>query len=209
MYHILPNKEMEKREFLRKSNKIITSLKGIFLVLFLVFSLVNVSRFAIISISATCSPSPRNSALAINVKITDELFADNETIQLDTGIYYRESILHINITVLPQSNSSVDIICSEALGNEFSPALTNVTLAPGESFSENYTFIIRTANEIVYACRCTTGPNATILWSYEVLYSAKPEGFIGIDFLFIGGAFILSTLVLVLITKKKSNKKNG
>ncbi len=145
---------------------------------------------------------------AINAKISETIFVDNFTTILNTQYYPRNSIIHINITVLSQSNASVEINYD---GDEdyFSPNLTNFILAPGKSFAENYTCKIGTIGGIAYLCHCTLdNSNATIQWWYEVLYLAEMSVFIGVEFLFIGGAFILSTMTLVLITKKKPNKKN-
>ncbi|MHA1156190.1 MAG: hypothetical protein ACTSQK_08790 [Candidatus Heimdallarchaeota archaeon] len=192
-----------------KSIKKLESTIKVFLVLFVVISLISVNNQSIsIHTRATQISHLKNNDLTINGKETIELFVDNKTIQFDTGTYNLNSIININITVLPQSNSSVFIMCSAVYAVEFSPTLTNVTLAPGESFSEDYTIIDRIINGIVYTSRCTTDSNATILWSYDLIYSAKPAGFIGKDLLFISGAFLLSTMTLVLVTKKKSKKKN-
>ncbi len=150
----------------------------------------------------------RPSELKTRAIISEELFVNNFTTILDTNPYPRNSIIHINITVLPQSNASVEILF-DGDDDNVSPKLTNFTLAPGESFAENYTCIIGTICGITYLCHCTLdNSNATIFWLYEVLYLAEMSVFIGVEFLFIGGAFILSTMVLVFITKKKSNKKN-
>jgi len=140
--------------------------------------------------------------------LSEELFVDNEMAQMATKLYYLNSIVKINITVLPQSNSSVEIFCEESVIEHFSPILTNFTLAPGESFTESYTYIDDFADAVVYFCWCTLeNSNATIQWWYEAIYSAKPDnGFIGIDLLFISGAFLLSTMTLVFIIKRKSNR---
>ncbi len=184
------------------------SLKMVHLVLFLVFCLVNFNHSTTIPTSATYSTAPINIDLTLNTITSEELFIDNGFTQVVTKTYFRNSIIRINITVLPQSNSSVEIICSGIYAIDFSPALTNATLAPGESFSESYTFIKGVANGIAYGIHCITDSNATIIWSYDLIYSARPEGFIGTDFPFIIGAVVLSTTILVLITKRKSKKKN-
>ena len=175
---------------------------AIYLVVLFIFSITN----TIHSCSATTSSS---AGLTITEKTSEELFVDNEMGQIATGLYYRNSIIQINITVLLHSNSSVEIFCEEAAIEHYSPILANFTLAPGESFAESYTLSGRAVSSVVYFCWCTlNNSNATIQWWYEVLFSARPEGFIGIDFLFISGAFLLSTMTLVFITKRNSNKKN-
>lgn len=182
------------------------SLKIACLVLFLVFCLVNFNHSTNIPTDATLSIIPLNRNLMTNAIISEELFIDKEFTQVTTRTYYRDSIIRINITVLPQSNSSVEIICSEFYAVDFSPALTNATLVPGESFSESYTFIKGVANGIAYGIRCTTDSNATVLWSYEVLFSAKPEG-AGIDFPFIVSSLLLSSLVIAVVSKRKQKGK--
>ena len=187
----------------KKRDLKITPMLAIYLVVLFIFSTTN----TIHSCSATTSSS---AGLTITEKTSEELFVDNEMGQIATGLNNRNSIIQINITVLPQSNSSVEIFCEEAAIENYSPILANFTLAPGESFAETYTLSGRAASSVVYFCWCTLdNSNATIQWWYEVLYSAKPDdAFIGMDFLFIVGAVILSTMTLVFIAKRKSNKKN-
>ncbi len=197
----MPKKGIINNGYRKKRDTKITTILTIFLVVLFILSSAN----AIHTYLATNSYS---TSLTIAEKISEELFVDNEFTQVYTKSYYRNSIIHINITVLPHSNSSVEIICSGFYATDFSPALTNATLTPGESFSESYTFIKGVANGIAYGIRCTTDSNATVIWSYEVLFSARPEGFIGMEFLFICGALLLSTMTLVLLTKRKHNKKN-
>jgi len=198
----MSKKEIMNNGFRMKRDAKITVITTIFLVFLFTLSAANTIHFC----SATSSSSADLTAIE---KIVEERFVDNISTPLDTQTYYRNSIVHFNITVLPQSNSSVEIFYLGTYATDFSPVLTNTTLVPGESFAENYTFVGGIASVLGYYCRCTLADsNATILWWYEVLFSAKPEGFIGIDFLFISGAFILSSVTLVLIVKKKSNKKN-
>ena len=196
-------KEIMNNGFRKKKDAKITIIMAFFLAVIFTISIFN----AIPTCSATTSSS---SSLTTTEKIFEERFVDNESIQLIILTYYRNTIIHINIAVLLQSNSSVNIYPPGKYPDDFSPQLTNTTLAPGESFAESYTFVVGVANGLIYLCKCTlVNSNATVLWWYEVLYSAKPDnGFIGIDFSFISGAVVLSTMAMVFIAKRKSNKKN-
>ncbi len=153
--------------------------------------------------------SLKNNELYINEVISDELvIGKGETIQLDTDSYYKDSIVRVNVTVLTKSNSSINLLIAEEYSVYTSPTQTNETIAPGELFTEDYTIVHNVLSEIVYGCRCTNASsNATIIWSYELLYSAKPSEFIGIEFLFINGS-LLSAMILIVLIKQKPNKKN-
>ncbi len=198
----MSKKEIMGTGYRKKRDTKITTMLAVFLIFLFSISTTNV----ILTCSATTSNTTDSTTTE---KIVEEWFLDNDHKPLVTKTYYRNSIVHINITILPQSNSSVEIFTLGTYREDFSPTLANITLAPGESFAENYTLIGGVADVLCYLCRCTLdNSNATIQWWYEVLYSARPEGFIGMEFLFIGGAFLLSTMTLVLITKRKSKKKN-
>ena len=155
--------------------------------------------------------TPTRISFSTNEKIIEEIFVGTSRVQLLTGDYYANSIIYVNITILPQSNSSVEITCELQLASMFSPNLSNVTLAPGEFFAENYTIVSvwGLINTIVYRCQCTLpDSNATILWVYEALYSAPtPNYFIGLEFWFVSGSFILVSIVLVLSIKKRNINK--
>jgi len=156
------------------------------------------------SVNIASSRNQREYQLETNTEIVEEFFVDVERIQLESGTYYRNSIVRINLTVLPKSNASVEIFTSEELANEFSPALQNVTLAPGESYSKEHTFTYGEANEILYACQCTNDSNATILWIHETIHSARP---IGLEFPSIISSSVLSFIVLVSVIKRKAFEK--
>ena len=151
---------------------------------------------------------PNSDDLLLTEKIVQESFVGDYFIPLSTHGCYRNSIVQFNVTVLPQSNTSVEIFVDAGYAESFSPTLANTTLSPGESFAENYTFVVGLANEIEYFCRCIdTDSNATVRWWYEVLYSAKPEG-IGIEFPIILGGLVLFSLGVRIISIKKHYRKN-
>ena len=148
--------------------------------------------------------------LSLNEKVMQEKFIDEDYhYSLSTLMLYRDSVMRLNISVLLSSYSSVEVSTSEQNAQEFSPNLTNFILAPGESFVEDYTFVVGLANEVGYECSLTLpNSNATVQWWYYVLYSAKAnDGIIGIETFFVGISFILSGITLVYISKRKSIKK--
>lgn len=173
-----------------------------FMGLFLMIALGMSFLYTTSTIQAQNKDLPEKNFTGSNGAITQTLFVDEEGIQIETNLYPRESVVHINITVLAQSNSSVNFVVGERSAAEFSPALSNHTLAPGESFADDYTFLFGTVNAIVYGCFCTTGPNATISWSYEPI-SVPNTGFIGIEPLFLVGAMILATVITRITMEKK------
>ncbi len=194
---------MNNNGFRKRKNAKITTIMAFFLVVIFTISIFN-------AIPTCFAATSSSSSLSITERIFEERFVDNESIQLITLTYFRDTIIHINITVQIQSNSSVYIYPLGIHREDFSPQQTNTTLAPGKSFAESYKFTGNAAGGFFYFCNCTlVNSNATVLWWYDVIYSAKPDnGFIGIDFLFILGAVILSTMAFVFIAKRKSNKKN-
>ena len=193
----LINNEMGNKDFLVKRS---LALKAITLLVILGYCL---NTFCC-PVKTSSSMNQRSNQLGTNAEIIEELFVDDERIQITTGFYYRNSVVRINLTVLPKSNASVELFTSEELASRYSPALQNVTLAPGESFSKEHTFVYGELTEIVYACQCTTDSNATILWIYEVLHSARP---IGLDFPFIVSSLLLSSLVIAVVSKRKQKGK--
>ncbi|MHA1556636.1 MAG: hypothetical protein ACTSPM_06830 [Candidatus Heimdallarchaeota archaeon] len=200
-------KEIIKVGFRKKRDAKKTPMLAIFLVVLFMLSTANTYCFLTTHVSSSASTILRSSELEIRAIISEELFVDNFTTILNTGTYPRNSIVHINITVLPQSNACVEILY-DGNDDDVSPKLTNFTLAPGGSFAENYTCIIGTICGITYLCHCTLdNSNVTILWWYEVLYSAKPEGFIGIDFPFILGSLIILSLGVIIRSKRKVVEK--
>ncbi|MHA1556637.1 MAG: hypothetical protein ACTSPM_06835 [Candidatus Heimdallarchaeota archaeon] len=197
--------EIMNNEFQRREKRKITPMLTIFLVVLFTLSTAN----TILTCSATTSCS---ADLKFNEKVLQEKYMDEDYhYTISTLMLYRDSIIRLNISLLLSSYSSVEICTSEQNAQEFSPFLTNFTLAPGESFTEDYTFIVGVANEVAYECRLTLpNSNATVQWWYDVLYSAKAnDGIIGIEAFFVGVSFIISGITLVFITKRKSNKKNN
>ncbi|MHA1156195.1 MAG: hypothetical protein ACTSQK_08815, partial [Candidatus Heimdallarchaeota archaeon] len=195
------NEIMNNGSQLKREAKI-TSMLTIFLVVLFTLSTAN----TILTFSATTPSSKDLSMTVINV---DEIVVGDYHRPISMGTHYRNSIIQINITILPISNGSVEVFAFESYITEFSPTLTNFTLAPGESFTENYTYIKGTLNELVYYCRCMLpDTNATVRWWYEVLHSVGPSVFIKIEFPFILGGLVLFTLCMKNISKKKSYKKN-
>ncbi|MFW9922084.1 MAG: hypothetical protein ACFFDW_02220 [Candidatus Thorarchaeota archaeon] len=147
-----------------------------------------------------------HTTLFVQEKTVIESYVDCEYTQFETGIYTKDSIVHINITILPQSNDSVEVFYFGS-ADQFSPSLSNITLAPGESFAENYTIIESEGDMILYYCQCVNPEgNATVLWWYEVLYSATPQGFIGSNAIALIGTFTLSVISLYIVGKKKARK---
>ena len=160
--------------------------------------------------NSTSTTVIKSANLSLNEKVLQEKFMDEDYhYSLSTLMLYRDSVMRLNISVLLSSYSSVEVSTSEQNAQEFSPNLTNFTLAPGESFVEDYTFVVGVANEVGYECRLTLpNSNATVQWWYEVLYSAKgDDGVIGIEAYFVGISFILSGITLVYISKRRSIKK--
>lgn len=152
----------------------------------------------------TSSP---NAPLSIIEKTIEEKIIGGTFNYMQTITYYRETVFQFNVTILPQSNSSVAISYEELPPDYFSPALTNFTLAPGESFQETYTIVFGEAAELFYYCRCTNSEsNATLVWWYEAI--STPTALIGTEFLFLTGTFLVTFLTLVLSFHKKAiNKK--
>lgn len=125
------------------------------------------------------------------------------------------SIIEYSVGNLPQSNSTVKFWVNLEFQDVWDPAPINYTLAPGEFSNSVECELIdglweHELGTLMYGTYLLTeGSNATVQMWFEIIYSAKPDnGFIGIDFLFIGGTFLLSIMTLVLITKRKSKKKN-
>ncbi len=174
----------------------------------LIFSIILSTGNTITNSTSTLRTSTN---LSSNEKVVQERFIDDDYhYPLSTLELYRNSIMRLNISVLSSSYSNVEVYPDAALyAQQFSPILTNFTLSPGESFVEDYTFIVGYTNDLEYECRLTL-PNstATVQWWYEVLYSAKPDdAFIGIEVFFVSVSFIVSGIAFVYISKRKSIKK--
>ena len=179
------------------------------LVLFVIAVFLTIPATTVFAQTSTIANSVN---LSLNEKIVQERYIDtDDRYQLNTLMLYRDSIIRLNISVLLSSYSSIETCISEEYSQEFTPTLTNFTLAPGESFVEDYTILGNSiANELAFECRLVLpNSNATVQWWYEVLHSAKPDGgFIGIEAFFVVVSFIITGISLVYISKRKSSKKN-
>lgn len=148
----------------------------------------------------TAQNTIHRSPITNNGLTSETYFVTNESRELETGIYNLDSIIYVKFTVLPQSNSSVHFFAPKYHGEEFNPHLQNVTLSPSESFVMNYTIARGPMNGIIYTCYCIDNSNATVLWSYELLYEGR-IGFIGNQTLL--GIIIPTYLILLFFIKRK------
>ena len=140
----------------------------------------------------------------------DEAFVDYGWNTLDAGMSTRGSIIRVNYTVLPQSNSSVEFrFHYHYLDYEtWVPAPQNYTLAIGSSFEEEFT-LNRTINQItlpfIYDARVVSGgTNATVRWWREVLVTGKTPA---ANFFVLSGSFILLSVGVMINTKRKAIRK--
>ncbi|MFW9922944.1 MAG: hypothetical protein ACFFDW_06605 [Candidatus Thorarchaeota archaeon] len=189
--------KITKLKFFRKEELVIYSIVFIFLICM---------NFTILQMHSISAIERSPTQLIVKEKISEERFVDWEYIVLETGIYNRDSIIHVNITILPQSNDSVEVYYMGP-ANHVLPSLKNTTLIPGESFAETYTIIESEGELIHYYCHSVNlEGNATVLWWYEVLYSATPQGFIGIEPKIFTSIFALSIFALVIKHKRRNRK---
>ncbi|MHA1154749.1 MAG: hypothetical protein ACTSQK_01465, partial [Candidatus Heimdallarchaeota archaeon] len=106
-----------------------TKLIGLFAIILIGINFLSITT----QIQARNNETRKNRLLISSGKITQEFFVDEDGVQIETHEYPWDSVVRINITVLQQSNTSVMFITGEGIAEGFTPALTNHTLAPGES----------------------------------------------------------------------------
>jgi len=165
---------------------------------------------AVLSVEARLPSQESNNDLVTNEQIHIETYIDNIADTLIIGSFSKESVIRINYTVLPQSNSSVDFVFHYAYLDytTWLPIPMNFTLAVGESFSGDFT-LNRTINQSSLpfgfdAQVVDGGTNATVHWWYEVLVTGKISTG---GFFFLSSSLILFSLGVIIISKRKSIKK--
>ncbi|MHA1556822.1 MAG: hypothetical protein ACTSPM_07795 [Candidatus Heimdallarchaeota archaeon] len=209
-----------KGKKIRKTNKaLVFNRNGIFISKLLIrvwiFLLIgNIMFFAlgtaVLSVEARLPSQESNNDLVTNEQIHIETYIDNIADTLIIGSFSKESVIRINYTVLPQSNSSVDFVFHYAYLDytTWLPIPMNFTLAVGESFSGDFT-LNRTINQSSLpfgfdAQVVDGGTNATVHWWYEVLVTGKISTG---GFFFLSSSLILFSLGVIIISKRKSIKK--
>ena len=120
-----------------------------------------------------------NNNLKTNGVIHQESFVDNDYWPLGTELLPVGSIIQVNYTVLPNSNSSVFFRYIYYLTNDtiWSPTPSNYTLAPGESFEGTFTLMKGMTSKLAelgfHAIVSDRLTNSTVHWWYEVLVTGK------------------------------------
>jgi len=179
------------------------SIKKLHVKKFLYFVLIVVIGFVNLSMDSF-SYTPSNNSLTLQQKEVKELVVYSELYtDISTGSYPEDSIITLNITVLPISNSSVFFKYCNL--NVWDPQPMNYTLAPGESTGEIIYTLIKwyqdQVGSITYFTIATTeNSNATIQWSYEVISLGKVSS---IGFLFTFSIVGTIALVSVIFFKKR------
>jgi len=180
-------------------------------ILLLIFSFSFLNNNSMLSSSFGLPDSSSNALFLANEQIHDEEYVDYGVSTLGTGMFSKGSTIHVNYTVLPQSNSSVKFVFHYAYLDyaTWLPMPVNYTLAIGESFSGNFT-LNRTINQhtllfIYDAWAVDGGSNATVHWWYEVLVTGKTPA---AGFLVLSGALILLSLGVIIRNKRKVVEKN-
>ena len=177
----------------------------------LIFFLLTVIAYANNYSSYSSALTPGDNELSLQERIYKDMVITNGYKPIDMPTLTKNSIVQVNITVLPRSNSSVFFYVPEDYATQFTPAVTNFTLTPGQSFTENYTYSSGTENVnfLSYFAICTElDSNATVHWWYDVLYSAKPSWDVGIEVPFSIAAVAFSALLTSCISKRRYNRKD-
>ncbi len=147
-----------------------------------------------------------NNDLGIKEQIHSETYIDNIADTLTIGPFSKETVIRINYTVLPQSNSSVDFVFHYAYLDytTWLPVPLNFTLTVGESFSGDFT-LNRTINQPTLSFGFDAhvvigGTNATVHWWYEVLVTGKTPA---AGYIVVSGTLFLLSLGVAIHSKSK------
>jgi hypothetical protein len=128
------------------------------------------------------------------------------------GRVYQHELFFYNFTVMSNSTSSVVFTFKEDF--EYNPSISDMTLAPGESFGGNFTYIGEYDSSgtkfMDFECQLESAGNATIIYELIIwdtyVYRMGTTGYIVIGSL--GGAFILFIVFyLFFYNKGKSSPK--
>jgi len=179
-------------------NWLFSSKSILFLALFVIFSLANISTRIV--------QSPNESPL---YEETIEIYWDQGVV-LNTSMVYNRGEVFLGFSVASKSNSSVVFSFVPATASCYSvnwtPVIENeIQLNPGESYSNNHTLRISDKGvgmSIRYYCIIpTVDSNATITFTTAVLNFGNKLSSIGFG-------LILLTSIITSIVYKYSQKKN-
>ncbi len=196
---ILLKEKRTKQRSKSQLTKIFSNMGLMFLILSMLFA--NVSQSL-----GNIDYCPDNK-LRINEKIHQESFIDYAYTPLGTYLLPVGSVIQVNYTVLPQSNSSVSFryYYDEHNFTIWSPIPQNCILAPGEFFEGTFTLqtgLTSRLAEVGFQAAVTDGiTNATVHWWYEVLVTGKTPA---AGFLVLSGTLILVSLGVVIHSKRKA-----
>ena len=165
---------------------------------------------SIFSANAFVTAYNSDSYLRVNEQIHDEAYVDYGGAYLSRGFFTKGSTIHINYTVLPQSNGSVEFTFHYTNLDyaTWLPVPPNFTLAIGESYAGNFT-LNRTINQATLpfaydACTTIIGEDATVHWWYEILVTGKTPA---AGFLIVSTTLFVITVISAFHSKRKAVKK--
>jgi hypothetical protein len=200
----MQSKEEEKN----RDNNLWNKQKAVIL-LFLILSLFTFSYLTFYG----SAKHKHTTHLSVNSEIYhDEKFVEwGYTYEYATDWIQEDSIIHVNFTVLDFSNSSVSFKYTDgwAVAHNttlWSPEPQNFTLAPGESFADNFTLLWGPVDQrhylIYHLTALTENSNATVHLWYKYIFEAKP---VPIDFWITVSAICGTMFILIVIRRRKSS----
>ncbi len=160
-----------------------------------------------LSINERINSQESNNNLGVNEQIHSEVVLDIYTDSIGIGSFTKHSIISVNFTVLPQSNSSVEFVfCYYYLNyTVWSPDPGNFTLGIGESFAGNFTLVTaissNTALFVFHTSVSSDRTNATVHYWYEVLVTGKTPS---AGFLILSGTLVLISFGVIIRSKRKA-----
>ena len=179
---------------------------------FLFVILINTRNLSKVVISnySSLPISYENYNFTTNEQIHDEAYVDYGGAQLSGGPFPKGSTIHVNYTVLPQSNGSVEFTFYYSYLDyaTWLPVPPNFTLAIGESYAGIFT-LNRTINQntllfLYDVCTTIFGEDATVHWWYEVLVTGKTSA---VSFFVVGTTLFVIAAISVFHSKRKTIKK--